>query len=538
MNVNDKKGRLITLRNALTGEEVEIISTVTQADLKLKQDIVDESLITTEKEIVPAINEVYNQIINLDNKLNDVPYKYDKDLNSFSIGVNTAANGLWSYAEGYNTIASGVASHSEGAKYENNRNTESVGQASHAEGASTYAKADGSHAEGILNVAGRFLDEVSTAAQELGTSGTQQELVAKLLGYGAHAEGMNNEALGSCSHAEGSTTKALANSTHSEGDSTIAFGEAAHAEGYNTQATGNQSHAEGNGTIASGNSSHAEGIASIASGTYSHAEGSHTESEGRDSHAEGAYNKAIGIASHAEGVGNYAMNQGQHVGGKYATIDNSGTMVFQIGIGDDENNRKDGFVVYTDGSCSFNGTTMSPNQWEALKTVLPDIENVSHSIDLIENNITTLQKQIEYLDPSTSLFADYGPHQNTTIDEVIENLSNTNNISIGKLIAILDADETLTEYQCTKTYDYTSIRFFDENNGWVICESNTGESGDYEKWYSNDLDRTFYVHKEAKTVSVLAGDGETFILASNFYTHPFTWTAVERYKLEVQTVPK
>ena len=221
----------------------------------------------------------------------------------------------YSFAEGFGTIASGQASHAEGAKYKSNRSTESAGQASHAEGASTYAKADGSHAEGILNVAGRFLDEIGTAAQELGISGTPKELGAKLLGYGAHVEGMNNKALGSCSHAEGQATNALANSTHAEGDTTIAFGEASHAEGYNTQAKGNQSHTEGSNTIATGNSAHAEGVSTVASGSFSHAEGSHTEATGRDSHSEGAYSKANGIASHSEGDHTTASGDYSHTEG-------------------------------------------------------------------------------------------------------------------------------------------------------------------------------------------------------------------------------
>lgn len=275
-----------------------------------------------------------------------VNFKFNTE--GFAEGSSTAT-GNYSHAEGSETIASGQASHAEGAKYESNRNTESAGQASHAEGASTYAKADGSHAEGILNIAGRSFDEISTAAQELGISGTQQELAAKLLGYGAHVEGMNNEALGSCSHSEGNATKALANSTHAEGDTTIAFGEASHAEGYNTQAKGNQSHAEGSSTVAEGNSSHAEGVSTTASGSFSHAEGSHTEATGRDSHAEGAYNKAIGIASHAEGNNNIAPNEAQHVSGKFATVDESGTSIFQVGIGSDVDNRKDALRIKTDG---------------------------------------------------------------------------------------------------------------------------------------------------------------------------------------------
>lgn len=242
-------------------------------------------------------------------------YVWNEEKNSFAEGNSSTASGSYSHAEGYGSIASGISSHAEGAKYDNNRNTESAGQASHAEGASTYAKADGSHAEGILNIAGRFLDEIGTAAQELGISGTQQELAAKLLGYGSHVEGMNNKALGSCSHSEGNATKALANSTHAEGDTTIAFGEASHAEGYNTQAKGNQSHAEGSNTIAIGNSAHAEGVSTTASGSFSHAEGSHTEAIGRDSHTEGAYSKANGIASHAEGEYSHAEGEYSHAEG-------------------------------------------------------------------------------------------------------------------------------------------------------------------------------------------------------------------------------
>jgi seryl-tRNA synthetase len=123
MKETDIKGRLITLRNALTGEEVEIVSTVTQADLKSKQDVADASLVTDAKEIVPAINElndkintvktgigtdslstnaqtiisaineVDNRINEIDNrvnevdaKLDEVPYTYNKDLNSVSVG--------------------------------------------------------------------------------------------------------------------------------------------------------------------------------------------------------------------------------------------------------------------------------------------------------------------------------------------------------------------------------------------------------------------------------------------------------------------
>lgn len=175
-----------------------------------------------------------------------------------------------------------------------------------------------------------------------------------------------------------------------------------------------------------------------------------------------------------------------------------------------------------------NNNTITAN----VQTQLTDI---TEELNTCQTNLNILDNKILQLDPSTSLFANYGPHTKSK-EEVVADLISTNNIQIGTLIAILDENETLTEYQCTKTYDYTSIRFFDDNNGWVICESKTRESEDYEVWYSQDTDRTFYVHKENKTVSILAGDGETFIQIASSYTHPVTWTAVERYKLEVQKI--
>ena len=330
----------------------------------------------------------------------------------------------YSFAEGFRTIASGQASHAEGAKYADNRSTESAGLASHAEGASTYAKADGSHAEGILNTAGRSLDEISDAAQELGISGTQQELAAKLLGYGAHAEGMNNEALGSCSHAEGHTTKALANSTHAEGDTTIAVGEASHAEGYNTQAKGNQSHAEGSNTVAIGNSSHTEGTSTTASGSFSHAEGSHTEASGRDSHAEGAYNKAIGIASHAEGdhtiaegeashaegANTIAKNHYEHAEGKFNISNHNPdndypayNTISSIGIGIDEDNRKNAFEVMQNGDIYIIGV----GDYDGT-----NFENSLTLQETIKNTINVVRVK--------ELFEDVTPEEEITVQEIYD----------------------------------------------------------------------------------------------------------------------
>lgn len=268
------------------------------------------------------------------------------------MGVNFKFN-TGGFSEG-NSTATGDYSHAEGGQYlETTTKTTSIGRASHAEGASTLSIADASHVEGLLNIAGRNPEDLMQAAQELGITGTEQEIAIKLMGYAAHAEGSNNKALGSASHAEGNNNQSLANATHSEGDHTVAFGEASHSEGYSTRAEGNQSHAEGSNTLSQGNSSHAEGYYSQALGSFSHAEGSHTKAQGRDSHSEGAYTEAIGIASHVEGIGNQTTNEAQHISGKYATIDQTETSIFKVGIGTSTDARRDALNISTNGEFTF-----------------------------------------------------------------------------------------------------------------------------------------------------------------------------------------
>ena len=222
---------------------------------------------------------------------------------SHAEGLATLASGNFSHSEGYQTIASGQGSHAEGAIY-NNINTSAIGQASHAEGAGTTAKQDGTHSEGVTTISGRTQDEYISFCTTYGLDYTNEMVGLKLMGYGAHSEGMNTQALGTGSHAEGSTTQALVNSSHAEGDTTISAGEASHAEGYDTKAMGNQSHAEGQSTFASGNSSHAEGISTQALGTGSHAQGKGTTSNGKYSFAGGENTYTEGNKSFVFGHGN------------------------------------------------------------------------------------------------------------------------------------------------------------------------------------------------------------------------------------------
>lgn len=287
-------------------------------------------------------------------------------LNSSSFGNGTYAQAESSHAEGQGTSATGNAkyAHAEGWA------TRVDGVAAHAEGYDNHAATDYSHAEGQKTVA---------------------------FGLRGHAEGMHTSASGENSHAEGYFTSANGKNSHAEGQSILvpggddisialqANGEAAHAEGCATKAYGKYSHAEGMYAYASGICSHAEGIQTNANGTYSHAEGSGTKTAGYASHAEGQDSIAKGNYSHAEGSNTEAIGVGSHAGGyksnasapysfchgtELRTVgilpqaafgrfnETNSSMLFSIGNGSSDINRKNAFSINDFGTMTFNSNVL------------------------------------------------------------------------------------------------------------------------------------------------------------------------------------
>lgn len=287
-------------------------------------------------------------------------------LNSSSFGNGTYAQAESSHAEGQGTSATGNAkyAHAEGWA------TRVDGVAAHAEGYDNHAATDYSHAEGQKTVA---------------------------FGLRGHAEGMHTSASGENSHAEGYFTSANGKNSHAEGQSILvpggddisialqANGEAAHAEGCATKAYGKYSHAEGMYAYASGICSHAEGIQTNANGTYSHAEGSGTKTAGYASHAEGQGSIAKGNYSHAEGSNTEAIGVGSHAGGyksnasapysfchgtELRTVgilpqaafgrfnETNSSMLFSIGNGSSDTNRKNAFSINDFGTMTFNSNVL------------------------------------------------------------------------------------------------------------------------------------------------------------------------------------
>lgn len=110
-----------------------------------------------------------------------------------------------------------------------------------------------------------------------------------------------------------------------------------------TAAFGECSHAEGMATVAFGKASHAEGCSSYALGDYSHAEGISNAAIGEASHAAGYASSASGHYSCAVGEGIVTPGGAQFSCGRYNTMTDG--ILFSVGCGTDDGNRKDAFYV-------------------------------------------------------------------------------------------------------------------------------------------------------------------------------------------------
>lgn len=316
-------------------------------------------------------------------------------------GVYSASIGTETLASGSNSIAVGDAAHAEGLNSSSFGNgTYAQAESSHAEGQGTGATGNAkyAHAEGwatrVDGVAAHVEGYDNHAATDYSHAEGQKTVAFGLRG---HAEGMHTSANGENSHAEGYFTSANGKNSHAEGQSILvpggddisvalqANGEAAHAEGCATKAYGKYSHAEGMYAYASGICSHAEGSGTNANGTYSHAEGSGTKTTGYASHAEGQGSIAKGNYSHAEGSDTEAIGVGSHAGGyksnasapysfchgtELRTVgilpqaafgrfnETNSSMLFSIGNGSSDTNRKNAFSINDFGTMTFNSNVL------------------------------------------------------------------------------------------------------------------------------------------------------------------------------------
>lgn len=261
-------------------------------------------------------------------------------------GVYSASIGTETLASGSNSIAVGDAAHAEGL------NSSSFGNG-------TYAIAESSHTEGQ-----------GTSTTEEAKYAHAEGWATKARGVATHVEGYNNSAMTNYSHAEGTETVASGVASHAEGIHTVSDAEGSHAEGYWTAAYGLHSHAEGESILnasgtgyanilkAEGRASHAEGRATIASGDYSHAEGIYNTASGASSHVGGVYSNVSSSYSFAHGWGLKTIgNIAQAAFGKYNYP--YGSALFCVGNGKSDTDRKNAFLITSDGTFYLNGLSMT-----------------------------------------------------------------------------------------------------------------------------------------------------------------------------------
>lgn len=329
---------------------------------------------------------------------------------SQAFGNEAEARGYASHAEGYYTTAIGVESHAEGIRtmsYGDGSHAEgnaidtyecvSFGAGSHAEG-SSIATGERAHSEGVSNLIEVEIEysngtidashthitaDIPALLEDLNVTG-YNDVVGKFFQidwefYQVQSvvdNGDDNFTIGiypAMLHFSNTNTMifqmggAQGRTSHTEGSHCVAYGNDSHAEGAGCVTYGDDAHAEGIATIARGNHSHAEGDTSEANGAISHAEGDHCRANGDQSHAGGVNSVANGDNSFAfgdtcdtEGNSNIALGyhvftngyvQGEFACGKYN--DPGATTIFSLGIGTDNDHRKNAIEVLSDGTIRF-----------------------------------------------------------------------------------------------------------------------------------------------------------------------------------------
>jgi hypothetical protein len=188
------------------------------------------------------------------------------ELATHAEGQETKALGRRSHAEGYRAITASWAAHAEGygtiaghtSEYTykvrngsaSNKTKLEPGYYAHAEGHGTTSSGHAAHSEGFIT----FATGLAAHAEGTVTSDIKDDagniIYTTAKGEGAHAEGGSTRAEGAFAHAEGKGTLATGVGAHAEGNQTKALANGAHAEGYKTEARGSYSHAAGQGTIA------------------------------------------------------------------------------------------------------------------------------------------------------------------------------------------------------------------------------------------------------------------------------------------------
>lgn len=206
-----------------------------------------------------------------------------------------------------------------------------IGAGSHSDGYDTIATSFGASSEGYNTVAGGKYSHVEGNSTKAG--------------YAGHAQNLETEATGIAAHSQGTRTKATGRQSDANGLETIASGDNATSNGYRTTASGSNSDAGGFNTEAAGAMAVTRGLKTKATGDRDVAIGNETEASGKDSFAAGWKTRATRWLQAVFGSANAEDPDA----------------LFIVGNGSDDDDRKNAFVVKSDGSARLARSSTAAN---------------------------------------------------------------------------------------------------------------------------------------------------------------------------------
>lgn len=256
---------------------------------------------------------------------------------STAMGNQSIASGDFSFAAGDSAIASGEHTTALGF------HTLSAGTGSFSAG--SYSTASGINAISIgLNAAALHINSLA-----IGGADTASGYHSIAIGGGL------NKSTGNFSITLGTFNKALNDYSLAIGHNAIAASQHTVSVGFNNTASGYASIAIGYGNGSSGTSSITLGVSNMASGDYSASIGATNNATGLASFAAGNNTTASGAYAASFGYGTIAKSAYSFVTGKYNdnTVTNT---LFEIGMGTDNNNRKNALTVLNTGQVGIGVT--------------------------------------------------------------------------------------------------------------------------------------------------------------------------------------
>lgn len=304
----------------------------------------------------------------------------------FNDYANNIAFGQYAHAEGRETNATGPRAHAEGYKtnvfasdsHSEGRETWTVGNYSHSEGIYTITYGSSSHSEGSVETdfesgegSKKILNDEEKIRDFLGNFTTKV--------YPDGEEGAYYYQLDSTLIRDYVFHGAFGVSTHAEGINNIVCDKAGHVEGYNNVA-GDM--IPGHGQDSKVYAPHIEGI------------GNRVYSRLYAVHVGGAYNTVnSGNYTFAHGYNLSISNDYEVAFGKWNASEVDGKkVVFSVGIGSSEANRKNAISLFEDGTVSIPSLKVEVN-----------VEELEEKILLIQNNVTALSNKLSSVEQENEI---------------------------------------------------------------------------------------------------------------------------------------